>query len=132
MNTPKAMDDLSPSQRIDGRIAELADWRGRVFARLRKLVLDAVPGITEEWKWGTAVWTQGGLVCSAAAMKDHVKLNFFKGASLPDPKGLFNSGLDAKATRAIDFGEHAALDEPALMELIRAAAAFNAAGGKKK
>jgi hypothetical protein len=123
---------LTASQRIDGRIAELADWRGQVFARLRKLVLDAAPGITEEWKWGTAVWTRDGLVCSAAAMKDHVKLNFFQGASLPDPKGLFNSGLDAKGTRAIDFGEHDALDEPAMKELVRAAAAFNAAGGKKK
>jgi hypothetical protein len=132
MNTTKTNDDMSASQRITGRIAELSDWRGQVFARLRKLILDAVPGIAEEWKWGTAVWTRNGLVCSVAAMKDHVKLNFFKGASLPDQKSLFNSGLDAKGTRAIDFGEHDKLDEPALMELIRAAAAFNAAGGKKK
>jgi hypothetical protein len=124
----KTMDtelDKTPSQLITGRIAELTDWRGEVFARLRKLILEAAPGITEEWKWGTAVWTQNGLVCSVAAMKDHVKLNFFKGASLKDPKGLFNNGLEAKATRSIDFHVHDGIDEPAVKELIRAAVAYN-------
>src|SRR5262249_24277651 len=105
-------------------IAELGDWRGKVFARLRKLILDAAPNLTEEWKWGTAVWTNKGLVCSAGAFKDHVKLNFFKGASLKDPKRLFNAGLDAKATRAIDFNEGDSIDESALKELIRAGVAL--------
>src|SRR5215831_16395265 len=113
------------SQRITNLIAELGDWRGKVLARLRKLILDAAPDMTEEWKWGTAVWTNNGLVCSAGAFKDHVKLNFFKGASLKDPKCLFNAGLDAKATRAIDFSDGDKINESALKELIRAAVAYN-------
>ena len=125
-------DGMTPSQLITNQIAELADWRGKMLARLRKLILEAAPDITEEWKWGTAVWSQKGLVCSAAAFKDHVKLNFFKGASLKDPKGLFNAGLDAKATRAIDFSEGDKIDEPALKDLVRAAVAYNLSGGKKK
>ena len=125
-------DDMTPSQHITKQIAELADWRGKMLARLRELILEAAPDITEEWKWDTAVWSQKGLVCSAGIFKDHVKLNFFKGASLKDPKGLFNAGLDAKATRAIDFSEGDNINEPALKELIRAAVAYNMAGGKKK
>ena len=85
------------SQRINDLIAELGDWRGKMLAGLRKVILDAAPELIEEWKWGTAVWTHKGLVCSAGAFKDHVKLNFFKGASLKDPKRLFNAGLDAKS-----------------------------------
>ncbi len=125
-------DDVTASQRIDNQIAELTDWRGEMLARLRKLILKTVPDTTEEWKWGTAVWSQNGPVCSAGVFKDHVKLNFFKGASLKDPKHLFNSGLDAKATRAIDFSEGDDIDEPALRDLLRAALAQNMAGGKKK
>ncbi|HTX91788.1 MAG TPA: DUF1801 domain-containing protein [Anaerolineales bacterium] len=132
MNTTRTQENSSASQLITDRIGELADWRGELFARLRKLVQEAAPGIVEEWKWGTAVWTLNGLVCSVAAMKDHVKLNFFKGASLADPKGLFNNGLDAKATRSIDFYLGNAIDEPGVKELIRAAAALNTAAGKKK
>jgi len=113
------------SQRITDLIAKLGDWRGKVFARLREAVLDAAPDITEEWKWGTAVWTNHGLVCSAGAFKDHVKLNFFKGASLKDPKRLFNAGLDAKTTRAIDFNEDDKIDVSALKALIREAVAYN-------
>src|SRR5262245_25095588 len=109
----------------------LGDWRGKMFARLRELILDAAPEITEEWKWGTAVWTSNGLVCSAGAFKDHVKLNFFKGASLKDPKHLFNAGLDAKATRAIDFAEGAKIDTAAVKDLIRAAVAHNLGSGTK-
>ena len=123
---------MTPSQLITNQIAELADWRGNILARLRELILDAAPDITEEWKWGTAVWSQKGLVCSAGAFKDHMKLNFFKGASLEDPRGLFNAGLDAKATRAIDFNEGDDMDESALKDLIRAAVAYNLSGGKKK
>jgi hypothetical protein len=125
-------DNLTPSQLITDQIAELSDWRGDMLARLRTLVLDAAPGITEEWKWGSAVWSQKGLVCSAGVFKDHVKLNFFKGASLSDAQGLFNAGLDAKATRAIDFSAGDSVDESALKDLIRAAVAYNLAGGKKK
>src|SRR5436190_16110026 len=122
----------TPSQLITNQIAELGDWRGPLIARLRKLILEADPDMTEEWKWDTAVWTHNGLVCSTGAFKDHVKLNFFKGASLKDPKHLFNAGLEAKATRAIDFSERDKINEPALKELVRAAVAYNAAGGKKK
>lgn len=126
------MDALTPSQRIDNQIKELADWRGKMLARLRKLILETAPDITEEWKWGTAVWSHIGNVVAAGAFKDHVKLNFFKGASLKVPKGLFNARLDAKATRAVDFSKGDIINEPALKELIRAAAAFNTTGNKKK
>lgn len=132
MKKPRPNDSKTPSQLISNQIAELADWRGEMLARLRKLILNTAPGITEEWKWGTAVWSQNGLVCSAGAFKDHVKLNFFKGASLKDPKGLFNSGLDAKATRAIDFNEGAGINESALKDLIRAAVVHNMSGGRSK
>jgi hypothetical protein len=124
--------DITPSQLITNQIAELPDWRGKLLARLRKLILGAEPGITEEWKWGTAVWSRNGMICSAGAFKDHLKLNFFKGASLEDPKGLFNAGLDAKATRAIDFREDSDVDESALQDLIRAAIAHNVTCSKKK
>ncbi len=128
-----AMKNSKPaSHLITEQIEELADWRGKILARLRKLILAASPGIVEEWKWGTAVWMQSGMVCSAGAFKDHVKLNFFKGASLKDPKKLFNSGLDAKETRAIDFNEGGSIDESALTELIRSAVAYNMSGAKKK
>jgi hypothetical protein len=123
---------LTASQRITHQIAELADWRGDLLARLRTLILEAAPDITEEWKWDTAVWSQKGNVVAAGAFKDHLKLNFFKGASLEDPHGLFNAGLDAKATRAIDFSQGDKIQEAALKDLIRAAVAYNLSGGKKK
>jgi hypothetical protein len=124
--------DRKASKLITNMIAELDDWRGKLLARLRKLILEAAPDLTEEWKWNTAVWTSNGLVCAAGAFKDHVKLNFFKGASLKDPKRLFNAGLDAKATRAIDFFEHDKVNEPVLKALIREAVAYNSASGRKK
>jgi hypothetical protein len=123
---------LTPAQRITSQIAELTDWRGEMFARLRKLVLEAAPGITEEWKWGTGVWSQKGNVVSIGAFKDHLKLNFFKGASLDDPHGIFNAGLDAKATRAIDLYKGDKIDKADLGDLIRAAVAYNQSGGRKK
>jgi hypothetical protein len=123
--------DLIPSQRIDRYIKELDDWRGKLLARLRALILEASPDLTEEWKWETPVWVCKGNVVAGGVFKDHVKLNFFKGASLPDPKKLFNSGLDAKASRTIDFHEKDRVNESALMELVRAAVALNAAGKKK-
>jgi hypothetical protein len=116
---------MNPSERIDTQIAELADWRGHMFARLRKLILEADPGLTEEWKWNTAVWSHQGLVCAVGAFKETVKMNFFQGAFLEDPQKLFNAGLDAKKMRSIDFHEGDAVDESALIELIRAAAAYN-------
>ena len=115
----------NPSQLISDKIASLGDWRGQTLARLRDLIHEVDPDIVEEWKWGTAVWTHDGLVCSAGAFKDHVKLNFFKGASLEDPRGLFNAGLDAKATRAVDIAETGLVDESALMDLLRAAVTYN-------
>ena len=124
--------DLTPSQHIDKFIKELTDWRGKMIARVRALVLKTAPEVTEEWKWGVPVWSYKGNVLAGGVFKDHVKLNFFKGASLPDPKGLFNAGLDAKATRAIDISEGQKIDEAALKELIRAAVAYNQSGGKKK
>lgn len=124
--------EMTPSQRIDDQIAELADWRGEMLARLRKLIHETSPDIAEEWKWGTGVWSHKGMVCSVGVFKDHVKLNFFKGASLADPHGLFNAGLEAKATRAIDFNEGDEIDEAALKDLIRSAVAYNLSGGGKK
>ncbi len=124
--------ELTPSQRITKQVAELGDWRGRMFARLRKVILEADSNLTEDWKWNTAVWTRDGLVCSAGAFKDHVKLNFFNGASVKDPKGMFNAGLDAKKTRAIDFAEGDNIDASALKDLIRAAVAHNLSTGKKR
>ncbi len=105
MKKADSKDGMIPSQRITKQIAQLADWRGKMLARLRKLILEANPDITEEWKWGTAVWSHKGNVVAIGAFKDHVKLNFFKGASLKDPHGLLNAGLEAKASRAIDFHE---------------------------
>lgn len=115
----------SASERIDRRIAELDDWRGDQLKRLRRLILDAAPDITEEWKWDTPVWADHGLVCAVGAFNEHIKVNFFKGASLKDPKHLFNAGLEAMATRAIDIREDDKVDEAALKELVRAAVAYN-------
>jgi hypothetical protein len=132
MKKTDSKDAMTASQHIDNHIKELTDWRGKMLNRLRKLILEAVPDLTEEWKWDTPVWAYKGNVLAGGVFKDHVKLNFFKGASLEDPKGLFNAGLDAKATRAIDFSEGDKIDEPALKDLVRAAVSYNTAGGKKK
>jgi hypothetical protein len=117
--------NIVASERIDNYLEELGDWRGKLLARLRQLILDTAPELTEEWKWETPVWSYKGNVVSSGVFKDHVKLNFFKGASLEDPKGLFNAGLDAKATRAIDFSEGDEIDEPALKDLVHIAIAYN-------
>ena len=123
---------MNSSERIDNQIAELADWRGLMVARLRKLILEADPDITEEWKWDTAVWSHLGLVCAVIAFKKAVKMNFFQVAFLEDPLTLFNAGLDAKKTRSIDFSEGDVVDEPALKDLIRRAVAYNAEEQAKK
>jgi len=116
---------MNASERIDKRIAELDDWRGKLFAKVRTLIHEADPDIIEEWKWDTGVWSHNGLVCAVGAFKDHLKINFFKGASLEDPHGLFNAGLEAKATRAIDLYQRDTFSESALKDLIRAAVAYN-------
>jgi hypothetical protein len=120
---PKAAE--SASALIDAKIAELGDWRGEMLARLRALIQQAVPGVTEEWKWSTPVWSHHGIVCTGETYKKAVKMTFAKGASVPDPSGLFNSSLDGNVRRAIDFHEGDKPDEKALKALIRAAAALN-------
>jgi hypothetical protein len=116
-----------PSQLIDGRIAELDDWRGRMLARVRALIREAVPSVEETWKWrGVPVWESDGIVCTGETYKKAVKLTFAKGAALEDPAGLFNSSLEGNVRRAIDIFEDAVLDEEALKALVRAAAELNA------
>jgi hypothetical protein len=132
MSQTNQTDTLTPSERITNYIAQLNDWRGRTLAQLRQLILEAGPTLTEEWKWDTPVWSHKGNVVAAGVFKDHLKLNFFKGASLPDPHHLFNAGLEAKATRAIDFHEGDPIPTPALTELIQSAIAHNLSGNKKK
>ena len=127
MNPNPSDGDASPSALIDARIAELGDWRGALLARLRALIRAADPGIVEEWKWRTPVWSKAGIVCTGETYKQVVKLTFAKGAALPDPARLFNSSLDGNVRRAIDFRQADAVDEPALQALVRAAAALNAA-----
>jgi hypothetical protein len=122
---------MTPSERITNQIAELGDWRGKILARLRKLIHEADHEMVEEWKWDTAVWSHKGNVVAVGAFKDHVKINFFKGAALKDPHSLFNAGLEAKTSRGIDLHEGDAINEAALKDLIRAAVALNT-GGKKK
>ena len=121
---------MNASELIDNRIAELDGWRGKVMSQLRRIVHEAAPEIVEEWKWDTPVFSQNGNVVAAGTFQDHVKLNFFKGASLEDPHRLFNAGLEAKATRAIDIYEGDKIDEAALKDLIRSAVALNSAKGK--
>lgn len=115
---------------IDGRIAELGDWRGETLAKVRAMILAADPGIIEEWKWGGPVWSHTGLICTGESYKKAIKLTFAKGASLKDPSGLFNSSLDGNVRRAIDIHEGEALNAKAFTALIRAAVAFNVASAK--
>ena len=116
----------SPSRLIDARIKELGDWRGKMLSHVRALIEQADPEVVEEWKWrGVPVWSHDGLICTGETYKSVVKLTFFKGASLKDPSGLFNSSLDGNARRAIDLHEGDEIDEDAFKTLIRAAAALN-------
>ena len=116
----------SPSKLIDARIKELGDWRGKLLARLRALVKQADPEVVETWKWrGVPVWEHDGIICTGETYKGVVKLTFAKGASLDDPKGLFNSSLTGGTRRAIDFHEGETVDEKALKALIRAAVTLN-------
>jgi hypothetical protein len=116
----------SPSELIDERIKELADWRGEMLSRLRALVKEADPEVVEEWKWrGVPVWSHDGLICTGETYKSVVKMTFAKGASLEDPSGLFNSSLEGNTRRAIDFQEGEQIDEEALKTLVRAAVSLN-------
>jgi len=119
---------MNASEQITKHIHDLADWRGKALEQLRKLIRHAAPSAIEEWKWNTPVWSQNGNIVAVGAFQDHVKVNFFKGASLDDSHGLFNAGLEAKASRAIDIHEGDRINSAALKDLVRAAVALN--GGK--
>ncbi|MBK7617407.1 MAG: DUF1801 domain-containing protein [Burkholderiales bacterium] len=129
-----ALADAAPAAAlIDAKIAALPDWRGATLARLRALLLQALPNALEEWKWSTPVWTaSGGIVCTGEVYKKVVKLTFPKGAALPDPAGLFNSSLEGNVRRAIDFAEGAAVNEAAFKALIQAASAANCSSSPSK
>ena len=128
----------TPTELIDDLIAKTTDWRGGIFARLRTIIRDADPGITEEWKWvtanrpGTPVWEHNGSVCHINILKDKVKLTVHEGASLPDPKKVFNNGFEGNKLRAIDICEGDKLNESALKALIRAGVAHNLARVKPR
>lgn len=122
-----------PSQRIDARLAELGDWRADTLARMRQLIHEADPAIAEEWKWvkpsnpGVPVWSHAGIVCTGEVYKQWVKLTFAQGASLPDPKRLFNASLDGNQRRAIDIREGESVDAAAFKALVKAAVQANLA-----
>ena len=126
MKTSATTKAQSPSRLIDARIKELDDWRGKTLAHIRALIKQVDAEVLEEWKWmGTPVWSHDGIICTGETYKSVVKLTFFKGASLEDPSGLFNSSLEGNTRRAIDFHEGDEIDEDAFKTLIRAAAALN-------
>ena len=130
MNKPVPAE--SASAFIDEKIMELGDWRGRMLAKVRKIIHEADPEVVEEWKWmGTPVFSHGGMICTGETYKNVVKMTFAKGAALKDPSGLFNSSLDGNVRRAIDIREGDKVDEAALKELIRAAVALNLEGKRK-
>lgn len=117
----------TPSRKIDARIKEMGDWRGKTLARLRTLIKQADPKVVEEWKWNVPVWSHDGIVCTGETYQTHVKLTFAKGAKVKDPEGLFNSSLDGNTRRAIDFREGDEVDADAFKKLIRAAVEVNKA-----
>jgi hypothetical protein len=128
---------MNASEQIDARIKELGDWRGETLGKVRGIIKEADPDIVEEWKWakatspGTPVWSHDGIICTGESYKSVVKLTFAKGASLPDPAGLFNSGQGGNVRRAIDIHEGDEIDESAFKDLIRAAVSLNLSGKKK-
>jgi len=123
---------MSPSDLIDARIEELGDWRGDTLGRLRALIHEAVPDVTEEWKWrGVPTWERDGMICTGETYKNYVKVTFAKGASLADPAGLFNSSLEGNVRRAIDFHEGAKINTRAFKALIKAAVALNQSKAKR-
>ena len=132
MNKKNSAPAESASARIDERIKELGDWRGKMLAKMRGLIHKADPEIVEEWKWmGTPIFSHDGIVCTGETYKTVVKLTFAKGAALKDPAGLFNSSLEGNVRRAIDIHEGEKIDEEALKNLIRAAVALNLARKSK-
>jgi len=120
------------SRLIDERLRELAGWRGETLARMRALILEADPDITEEWKWGTPVWSNHGIVSTGEAYTKVVKLTFARGAMIPDPSGLFNSSLEGNTRRAIDIHEGEQVDADAFKALVKAAVARNLLPAKKR
>ena len=132
-SSEKKRPGASASELISRRIAELDDWRGETLGKIRALIKQADPDILEEWKWmGTPVWSHDGIVCTGESYKNVVKMTFAKGASLKDPKRLFNSSLEGHVRRAIDFHEGEKIDAPALKALIHEAIALNTAGKQAK
>jgi hypothetical protein len=137
MKKPVASQNQSASTRISSRIEELGDWRGKTLSRMRALIKQADPDVVEEWKWakatspGTPVWSDHGIICTGESYKSVVKLTFAKGASLNDPRRLFNASLDGHVRRAIDIHEGEDVDESAFKALVREAAALNKAGRSK-
>ena len=121
----------SASDLIDAKIAQLNDWRGEMLARLRALIKESDPAITEEWKWDVPVWSHDGIVCTGETYKSVVKMTFAKGASVADPSRLFNSSLEGNVRRAIDFHQGDEPDTKALKALFQAAVAFNKSAGRK-
>lgn len=133
MHTPDSNDGPSASVLIDRKIAELGDWRGETLRQVRALIHAADPGVLEELKWrGTPVWSHDGILCTGETYKSAVKLTFAKGASLPDPSGLFNASLDGNTRRAIDIHEGQRIDEAAFKALIQAAVALNTSAVKTR
>ena len=125
-SSPNPHSDASASRLIDARIEALGDWRGETLACVRALIREACPEAVEEWKWrGVPVWSHDGILCTGETYKTVVKLTFFKGAAIEDPKGLFNSSLEGSTRRAIDLHESHRIDEEALKALVRAAASLN-------
>ncbi|OYN74922.1 DUF1801 domain-containing protein [Mycolicibacterium sphagni] len=121
-----AQDDITASEHIGARIAELDDWRGEMLAQIRAVITKADPDVVEEWKWrGVPVWSHAGVICTGETYKAAVKMTFAKGASLEDPAGLFNASLEGNTRRAIDFHEGDLIDEEALTALIQAAVELN-------
>ena len=130
MDKSESPSEQSPSQLIDKRIRELADWRGETLNKLRNLIKAADPNIVEEWKWrGVPVWYDNGMVCTGETYKNVVKVTFAKGATLEDPSGLFNSSLDGNTRRAIDFHEDESIDEEGFKTLVRQAVDLNKSKG---
>ena len=128
---PPAKRSGSAAGLIDAKIEALGDWRGEMLGRLRALIKAADPDVTEEWKWSLPVWSHDGLICTGETYKKVVKMTFAKGASLSDPSGIFNAGLDGKVRRAIDFHEGDTPDKKALKALIQAAVALNKSSARK-
>jgi hypothetical protein len=122
----------TPAQLFKNRVKELADWRGKTLAQLRKVIKDADPEVVEEWKWNIPVWSHNGLICTGETYKAVVKTTFAKGASLKDPSGLFNSSLKGGTRRAIDFHEGEKMNEKALKALVRAAVTLNLSSEKRR